>query len=105
MEAARRLLASGSRVILTRRQLRSLVALAVAAGVVPVRRPDAGHGRQQWYSRMSGWAAERVQAGLDAAHVTGLWLDFLDAGRMPPLRGRDLAVIVAVIASETAALS
>lgn len=92
---ARQLLEAGGRVILTRRQLRSLVASAVAAGLVPVRRPDTG--RQQWYGRMSGWSTERVAAGLSAPEVAGLWLDFLDAGRMPPLKSRDLAAIVAVI--------
>lgn len=95
MEAARSLLDSGARVILTRRQIRDLTALAVAAGIEPVRKPDAG--RQQWYGRMPGWSAGRVRAGLGAAEVTGMWLDFLDAGRMPPLRGRDLSVMVDVI--------
>lgn len=95
MEAARSLLGSGNRVILTRRQLRDLTALAVAAGIEPVRKPDGG--RQQWYGRMPGWSAARVQAGLSAPEVTGMWLDFLEAGRMPPLRGRDLSVMVDVI--------
>lgn len=95
MAAARLLLQSGARVILTRRQLRDLVALAAAAGLQPVRKPDSG--RQQWYGRMPGWSATRVRAGLAAPEVAGMWLDFLEAGRMPPLRGRDLSVIVGVI--------
>ena len=92
---ARRLLEARGRVILTRRQLRELIALAA---IEPVRKPDAG-ARQQWYGRMPGWAAARVAAGLTAAEVAGMWLDFLDAGRMPPLRGADLAVLVGVIAT------
>lgn len=95
LEIARRILGSGERVILTRKQLRDLTVLAVAAGVTPVRKPDQG--RQQWYGRMRGWSAERVQAGLSAAEVAGLWLDFMDVGRMPPLRARDLAEVMTVI--------
>jgi len=97
MSAARQLLDSGARVILTRRQLRDLIGLTAEQGLEPVRKPDTG--RCQWYGRMHGWAAERVRAGLTAAEVAGLWLDFLDAGRMPPLRGRDLSVIVELISS------
>ena len=105
MEAARALLAAGSRVILTRRQLRALVALAVQSGVELVRKPDVGTGRQQWYGRMAGWSAARVAAGLTAAEVAGMWADFLDVGRMPPLRQDDLAAIVGAIETEIAALS
>lgn len=92
---ARRQAEGGGRVTLTRRQLHELAARAAAAGVEPVRKPDSG--RRQWYGRMSGWAAERVQAGLSAPEVAGLWLDFLEAGRMPPVRQRDLAAILGVI--------
>jgi hypothetical protein len=103
MEAARSLLESGARVILTRRQLRDLTALAVAAGIEPVRKPDSG--RQAWYGRMSGWSAARVRAGLSAGEVAGMWSDFLDAGRMPPLRQRDLMTLLAVIGNDCAASS
>lgn len=95
MIAARRLLDSRARVILSRRQLRDLIGLAEKQGLEPVRKPDTG--RCQWYGRMHGWAAERVRAGLTAPEVAGLWLDFLDAGRTPPLRHRDLAVIMDLI--------
>lgn len=93
--AAREILASGARVVLSRAQLRALVALAVAQGLEPVRKPDTG--RRQWYGRMQGWAADRVKAGLAASEVAGMWQDFLDAGRMPPLRGQDLSALMDVI--------
>jgi hypothetical protein len=93
--AARDLLASGARVVLSRAQLRALVAIAVAQGLEPVRKPDTG--RQVWYGRMPGWSANRVNAGLAASEVAGMWLDFMDIGRMPPLRARDLSVIMDVI--------
>jgi hypothetical protein len=94
---AREILASGARVVLGRSQLRALVTLAVAQGLEPVRKPDTG--RQQWYGRMPGWSAERVHGGLAASEVAGMWLDFLDAGRMPPLRGCDLSRLMDVIDS------
>lgn len=93
--AARSILASGARVVLSRAQLRGLIDVAVGLGLEPVRKPDTG--RQRWYGRMSGWSAERVHAGLAASEVAGLWMDFLDAGRMPPLRNRDLAALMDVI--------
>jgi hypothetical protein len=92
---ARDILASGARVVLGRAQLRALVALAVAQGLEPVRKPDTG--RQQWYGRMAGWSAARVKGGLAASEVAGMWLDFLDAGRMPPLRGCDLSSLMDVL--------
>jgi hypothetical protein len=95
--AAREILAAGSRVVLNRAQLRALIALAVACGLEPVHKPDSG--RQAWYGRMPGWSAARVSSGLAASEAAGMWLDFLDAGRMPPLRGRDLSVIMDVIDS------
>lgn len=98
--AAREILAAGARVVLSRAQLRALVALAVAQGLEPVHKPDTG--RMQWYGRMAGWSADRVKAGLAASEVAGLWEDFLNAGRMPPLRGMDLAAIMDVIDSQTA---
>jgi hypothetical protein len=95
---AQRLLEARSRVILTRRQLRALVALADAQdGFEPVRRPDVGT-RCQWYGRLSGWSAERVRAGLSGPEVAGMWLDFMDVGRMPPLRLGDLEAIISSIA-------
>jgi hypothetical protein len=91
---AQRLLETRSRVILTRRQLRDLVALAVAQeGFDPVRRPDAGT-RCQWYGRLNGWSTKRVKDGLSGAEVAGMWLDFMDIGRMPPLRLADLEAII-----------
>jgi hypothetical protein len=94
---ASRQLGAASRVILTRRQLRDLITLACDAGVEPVRKPDTG--RQVWYGRMPGWSSARVQAGLAASEVAGMWLDFLDVGRMPPLRICDLAAIMDVLQS------
>lgn len=94
---AREILAAGARVVLNRAQLRALVALAAAQGLEPVHKPDTG--RQQWYGRMAGWSAARVHAGLAASEVAGMWLDFLNAGRMPPLRTSDLSVIMDVIDS------
>jgi hypothetical protein len=96
-ELARSILASGARVVLSRSQLRGLIDTAVKMGLEPVRKPDTG--RQRWYGRMSGWSAERVHAGLAASEVAGLWQDFLDAGRMPPLRREDLATLMDVISS------
>jgi hypothetical protein len=105
LDVARRHLEEGGRIILTRRQLRALVARAQAAdaGFTPVRKPDAGTGRRQWYGRMPGWAAERVAAGLSAAEAAGMWLDFMDAGRLPPLRSCDVAAVLAVTGAVTAA--
>lgn len=105
LTVARRLLDAGGRVILTRRQLRGLITLACAdPSFAPVRKPDAGTGRQQWYGRMPGWATARVEAGLSAAEVAGLYLDFMDVGRMPPIRHADVASLVAIIVQPAAAL-
>lgn len=98
---ARALLDSGARIVLSRAQLRALVATAVAQGLEPVRRPDSG--RHRWYGRMAGWSAARVGAGLSASEAAGLWLDFLDAGRMPPLRRSDLSVIMDVVDAQVPA--
>jgi hypothetical protein len=92
---ARGILASGSRVVLSRSQLRSLIGSAVGRGLEPVRKPDSG--RKQWYGRMAGWSADRVSAGLSASEVAGMWSDFIDVGRMPPLRRADLAALMNVI--------
>jgi hypothetical protein len=97
LKVAQRLLESRARVILTRRQIRALIVLACASdSFIPVRRPDAG-GRHQWHGRLAGWSAARVKAGLSAPEVAGMWLDFLDAGRTPPLRQSDLAALVSAI--------
>ena len=91
LAVALRQLGAGTRIILTRRQLRDLITLACSVGIVPVRKPDTG--RHTWYGRMHGWSAARVAAGLSAAEVAGMWLDFTEIGRMPPLRQADLIVI------------
>ena len=105
LAVTRRHLDAGGRVILTRRQLRELIALACADhSFVPVRKPDAGTGRRQWYGRMPGWATDRVEAGLSAAEVAGLYLDFMDVGRMPPIRHADIASLVETIGAPAAAL-
>lgn len=94
LAVAQRLLEARSRVILNRSQLRDLVTLASAQdGFEPVRRPDTGT-RCQWYGRLSGWSAARVKAGLSGPEVAGMWLDFMEIGRMPPLRLADLAAII-----------
>lgn len=95
LEAARTILGSGARVVLTRGQLREILASAQAAGIEAVRRPDTG--RLQWYGRLPGWSAARVHAGLPAAEVAGMWSDFLEAGRMPPLRTCDLSALLEAI--------
>lgn len=99
MEAAALQLAAGGRIMLTRAQLRELVTRACQAdpAFAPVRRPDKALGPMQWYGRLTGWSPQRVAAGLSAAEVAGLWLDYLDVGRTPPVKGRDLSVIITVI--------
>jgi hypothetical protein len=96
LEVACRLVSAGGRAVLTRSQLRALVDMAVQRGLVPVRRPDQGT-RQRWHGKLAGWSAARVAAGLDADEVAGMWTDFLEAGRLPPVRHRDLRLVVAVI--------
>jgi len=100
LEVARERLAARGRIVLTSRQLRSLIALS---GVNPVRRPDKTRPPCGWYSRMTGWSLERVEAGLSAAEVAGLWLDHLDVGRQPPLRHADLEAVLGAIGSVTTA--
>lgn len=94
MGVARERLAARGRIILTSRQLRDLVTLS---GVEPVRRPDKVKGPGGWYSRLSGWDPDRVEAGLSAAEAAGLWLDHLDVGRQPPIRHTDLEAVLAAI--------
>jgi hypothetical protein len=93
VELARGKLAGPGRIVFTARQLRALI---TAAAVQPVRRPDAGR-KVPVYGRVSGWSAERVAAGLSAPEVAGLWLDFLDIGKIPPVRHSDLEVLLAAI--------
>jgi hypothetical protein len=90
---AREKLAAPGRLTLTPRQLREL---ATRSGLIPVRKPDAGK-RLPPYSRMSGWSAARVEAGLSPEEVVGLWLDFLDIGKVPPVRHADLEKVLAAI--------
>jgi hypothetical protein len=100
LAVAGRQLEAGGRVILTRRQIRELTGMAAAVpGFEPVRKPDSGKGRRVWYGRMPGWDADRVHAGLAAPEVAGLWLDFLEAGRLPPLRAADVASLLGAIRS------
>ena len=91
---ARRKLAAKGRIVLTRKQLAELIE---AAHVIPIRKPDLGRGRIEWYSRLHGWDPARLERGLDPAEVAGLWLDHLDIGRMPAIRHQDLHQILAAI--------
>lgn len=99
VQVARRRLAARGRIVLTGRQLRELITLA---GAEPVRRPDRVRPPCGWYSRMTGWSLDRVEAGLSAAEAAGLWLDHLDVGRQPPLRHQDLEAVLGAIEVVTA---
>ena len=90
---AREKLAVQGRLTLTARQLRELV---TRSGLAPVRKPDAGR-RLPLYGRMPGWSAARVAAGLSPEEAAGLWLDFLDVGKVPPIRHADLEKVLAAI--------
>ncbi len=96
VEVAGRQVAAPGRVLLTRRQARDLIAAARDRGVTPVHRPDPPSAGP-WYGRMRGWSAARVAAGLSAAEVAGMWLDFLDAGRLPPIRQADVQALLGAI--------
>jgi hypothetical protein len=96
LDLARRRLAVPGHITFTRTQLRMLVDAARDSGTELVRRPDAGH-RCQWYGRMRGWSADRVAAGLSAPEVAGMWADFLDIGRLPPVRHADLQALLDAI--------
>ncbi len=88
---ARELLAAQGRIVFTRPQLRTLIALARSGeGFVPVRRPDKSC-PTRWYGRLAGWDPARVERGLTAEETAGLWLDYLDVGRVPPVRHSDLS--------------
>jgi len=95
LQIARGKLAASGRLTFTGRQLRELVRLS---GVEPVRKPDHGQ-KLVWYARMPGWSAARVAGELSAAEVAGLWLDFLDVGKIPPVRHCDLGTVLASIGS------
>jgi hypothetical protein len=92
---AREKLAAPGRLTLTPRQLRELIRLSV---LKPVRKPDAGK-RLTPYGRMAGWSAARVAAGLSPEEVVGLWSDFLDMGKVPPVKHEDLEKVLAAIES------
>lgn len=100
---ARDLLSRPGRIVLTRRQLRSLLSLLSASvpDFEPVRRPDRGSGKR-WYGRLSGWDPARVERGLSVQETAGLFADYLDVGRIPPVRHEQLARIVTAIESASA---
>jgi hypothetical protein len=102
IETARQKLATGGRLALSSRTLRILVRAACAHGIDPVRRPDA-RGRGPWYGRMHGWSARRVERGLSLPEVLGLWLDYIDSGRVPPLSHNHLRMVMAAASPEGAA--
>jgi hypothetical protein len=97
LAVARARLEEPGRLTFTGRQLRQLVTMAA---LEPVRRPDAGR-RLPLYGRLPGWSAARVAAGLSAPEVAGLWLDFLDVGKIPPVRHADLRAILECIGTVT----
>lgn len=99
LDTAREQLAVRGRIMLSRAQLRELIALVIAAnpGFTLVRRPDRQAGPMQWYGRIAGWDPARVKAGLSAPEVAGLWADYLDVGRTPPIRHSDLSAILVLI--------
>jgi hypothetical protein len=99
VQVAQSRLDARGRIILTGRQLRELI---TRSGVEPLRRPDKSRTPGGWYSRMTGWSAERVEAGLSAAEAAGLWLDHLDVGRQPPIRHADLQAVLSEIEAVTA---
>jgi hypothetical protein len=95
-------LAAGGRLALSSRTLRILIRSACAHGADPVRRPDAGS-RGPWYGRMHGWTSRRVERGLSLPEVLGLWLDYMDSGRIPPLSHNHLRMVLAAASPEGAA--
>jgi hypothetical protein len=102
LRAAADALAAGGRIAVSRAHLRELVAGCCGQGVIPVRRPDAG-AKGPWYGRVAGWKAERVRAGLSLAETCGLYLDYLDIGRVPPLSRDGLAALIGCLSTEGAA--
>ena len=95
---ASRKLAVPGRLTLTTRQIRELARRVPGE---PVSKPDRGRSGPV-YSRMPGWSAARVAAGLSAQEVAGLWLDFLTVGKVPPLRHCDLEAVLAAIEDDNA---
>jgi hypothetical protein len=93
LDVARAKLATPGRLTFTSRQLRRLIELSA---LQPVRKPDAGL-RLPLYGKMPGWSAKRVSAGLPPAEIAGLWLDFLDVGKVPPVKHEWVAAILAAI--------
>lgn len=95
VEAALAALHAGGRVALPKKHLRALALLACErSGQAPVRRPDRGLHGVRWYARTPGWTAARVEAGLSAPEVSGLFLDALDVGRTPPISHDHLRLLI-----------
>jgi hypothetical protein len=95
VEAAAAALDAGGRIALPKRQLRALALLACERlGAEPVRRPDRGLRGVRWYARITGWTVARVEAGLSAPEISGLFLDALDVGRTPPVSHDHLRTLI-----------
>lgn len=97
--AMREAVSKPGRITLTRKEIRRFVELAREAdpSFDPVHKPDR-RPVTGWYSRLAGWDASRVAAGLTAAEAAGMWLDFLAVGRTPPLQHGQISAILEVIA-------
>jgi hypothetical protein len=103
VQAALAALAAGGRVALPKKQLRGLALLACARlGASPVRRPDRGLHGVRWYARITGWTAARVEAGLSAPEVAGMFLDALDVGRTPPVSHDHLRTLIEAATGDSA---
>ncbi len=97
LSSAREQLSRPGRIVLGRREVRTLIELACSSpGFVPIRRPDK-RPATRWYARLAGWDVSRVENGLTAPEVAGFWLDFLDVGRAPPVSHENLARLIEVI--------
>src|SRR6266568_3903771 len=105
VEAAVAALQAGGRIALPKRQLRALALLACQRlGTDPVRRPDRGQHGVRWYARITGWTASRVESGLSAPEIAGLFLDALDVGRTPPISHPHLRALITAAREETESL-
>lgn len=91
VQAAQAALAVGGRVALPKKALRGL---CLAASAEPVRRPDRGMHGVRWYARIPGWSVARVEAGLTAPQIAGMFLDALDVGRTPPISHEHLKALI-----------
>ena len=91
VQAAEAALAAGGRVAISKKALRGL---CLAATPEPVRRPDRGLHGVRWYARIPGWSVARVEAGLSAPEVAGMFLDALDVGRTPPISHEHLKALI-----------